>query len=386
MPEPDAGSWAEIDAALAAGNLMHALARYRGITGAGIGPARVLLEARRAALPGAAPPVQPAPDAMPDAVQRYLASGHARPGALLGWWTNSRGEWNVLVAPTATPGELELGVFGPEPGPWGHTLHGHRLGSTHWRALLSGDGNPPGTDFGPPAGSRSIRLALAQAIHALPVATPVITRMPIARPSLNKGFVAALDVVPFERDWLFLTLPPADPGALAARARADIDTCALWQDTHAAADLEPALRAGAGTLFASGVLLELALAECGRDHTGRFDVDAPFSDLAAQPPAAATLTPALLQALALWLAIADPQGRRPTHRPAWLQATAHGRACAGLLSPPEVRELARWLDDLLPLLMSAAGARSSGRDLQSIAAVVRTAAAAGHWLLGWEPG
>lgn len=383
MPEPDAAAWADIDAALAAGNLMAALLRYRTLTGAGIGPARVLLEARSAALVRPAP-APPADAAVPEAVQRYLDSGHARPGTLLGWWRNRRGDWNVLVAPASTPGQLEIGVFPPDHGAWGHALNGYLLGIPQWRALLEAQGEPPSTDLG--ADGPALRTRLAQAIAALPGAP--VASLPRPAParalSLGKGLIAALAAAPFERDWLFLPRPLTDPPSLAARVLQHPASREAWEE-EAQGELLAALSGTALSQAVLSALLHLVLAECAEDKHQVYSVDVLFADLAAGPPRFAPADGALTQAFALWLAIADPNGQRRPQLPWWLRDAANARACAGLLSPPEVRELARWLDPLLAALAGAAGGTHGGTDQRAIADLVRRAAAAGHWILGWEP-
>lgn len=383
MPELDAAAWAEIDAALAAGNLMAALLGYRTLTGAGIGPARALLEARSATLVTAAS-ARLAQEAVPEAVQRYLDSGYARPGTLLHWWRNRGGDWNVLVAPTSTPGELELGVFPPEQGAWGHALNGYRLGIPQWQALLARDGEPSGSDFG--ADAPALRTRLAQAIAALPGAQRASAPRPApARaPSLGKGLIAALAAAPFERDWLFLSRPVADPQALAARMLNHPASREAWED-EAQGELLPALSGTALSQTVLSALLHLVLAECADAKHQVDSVDVLFADLAAGPPRFAPADAALTQAFTLWLGIADPNGQRRGQLPWWLREGAADRAHAGLLSPPEVRELARWLDPLLAALAGAPGGTHSGTDQRAIADLVRRGAAAGHWIVGWEP-
>lgn len=265
----------------------------------------------------------------PPRVAEYLASGYARPGELLAWWRNRRGEWCVLVRYQGAPDtRFELGVFPETVGSWADQLNGATLDTAALARALETGGDLYDTDWRSAPGIEAI---LRQALQ---------DHRDDTRPP-GRTALFALDAARFEAGYLFLP-----------------------HDAAGAPDL----------------LWERCRNECaGVAHTIQA-VDTFFADLDANPPDRSALTGDESVAADTFRKTVDVAARHRGALPWWLEAAGRmGGAGVGLLSPPEVRLVARHAGALRRWLAAL-------DDADALLARVEAAAARGDWVVGWEPG
>lgn len=256
---------------------------------------------------------------VPDTVTRYLSSGFARAGDLIAWWRSRRGDWCVVVRYDPEP-RFELGVF-PESGNWAHDLNGATLDRDGLARMLAHDHF--GTDWrdDPEAATRLQEAATEPT-------------QPGSRTTL-----IALDAARFEADFLFLPPDAArDPAVIWTRCRESVATQA---------------------------------------HTIQA-IDTLFADMDANPPNRSALNGAETVAADLFRKTVDVAARYKASLPWWLAAAGHS-AGVGLLTPVEVRFVARHADALRRGLVAF-------DDVDALLSLIEAAAARGDWVAGWEPG
>lgn len=324
-------------------------------------------------------------------VRRYLVSGHARRGELVGHWRNRSGDICVLVLFQREPVlRFELGVFPVEVGHWGHQLNGCSLELPEVEAALAGQRELPGADF---ACNDGIAAALHDRLAALrprpssPVpASASASGVPHWRASRTRLFALAASV--FEDEFLYL--PERIAQAVWDGVRAAIPSNAAMQEhcdelppgtLTLGVDSEQFRRAAAPLLWMH------CLARCDARAITIGSIDTLFSDLAATRVEVSAWTTAVATAWPLWLAVVDVGGRRRELLPWWLRTCgAQTDNAIGLLAPHDVRALARRVDVLLAALAEKGVLRLSAYDVNATSAFVHAAAEQGCWLVGWEPG
>jgi hypothetical protein len=393
--QPSETQWQEIEAAWSADRSFEAVRLYRLVTGATVADAYEAVQAylakRTPTMPTASAKAVDDRQGDDERVQRYLDSGHARRGELVGHWRNRAGDICVLVLFQREPTpQFELGVFPVEVGNWGHQLNGCSLHLPELEAALAGQRELPGADF---AGDVGVTAALRDRLAALrprpsspvPASAPSVG-VPHWRASRTRLFTLAASV--FEDEFLYL--PERITPAVWNGVRAAIPGNAAMQeycDELPAGTL--ALSAGSEHLerAATPLLWMHCLARCDARAITIGSLDTLFADLAAARVDMSAWTSEVATVWPLWLAVVDVAGRRRELLPWWLRACgAQTDSAIGLLAPHEVRALARRLDVLLAALAEKGALQLSAPDVSAISAVVHAAAEQGRWLVGWEPG
>ena len=322
-------------------------------------------------------------------IQRYLQSGFARPGELVGYWRNSRGDVCVLILFQREPQPLfELGVFKPDIGSWAHEVNGFTLSQPELELAIKGQREIYGTDL----------LALPQVCEALRkrliVLFPVDTRpksaaqtASVAAWRASRTMLLSLDAAPFEQDFLYR--PPASTSqAWQAMLQEAADNSEM-QDYLA--ELPAAVRVWPATSRSqtqTAPLVWLRCLQCCAAQSFIVDsVDTMFADLAAETVDTGVLEPDAAMAWPIWLGVADVAGLHRVRLPWWLALTGAVTECAiGLLAPHEVGQLARHIECLLQFTNQQTGLTINAEDTRAISNLVRAAASDRRWLVGMEPG
>lgn len=370
---------AEIDAALAAQRQIEAMRLYRDATQSTLVEARDFVEARQREL-AIAGTDQDTAIVIPDAVQRYLDSGYARRGELVGWWRSPGGDWCVLVCYASSPVPLfEIGIFASGIGHWGHDLHGHTCTRSELDQALCGAGFYRAEWGEDGLVVAWLRERLQRSALLMPPRTA--TRGP-ARPSRSGVFL--LDGERFEREWLNL---PArvdarwwEPRRQRIAADSDLLELASVINIDCAQPQNVPLNLG---VDAGPLLWSLCHEECARESVLAESSDTLFADLESQPPPWRDLAVAAQPAWNILLAMIDIGARQRRFLPWWLKAAAEqSTASVGLLSPLDTRRLLPSASELQGLFATHAAQLDIASRLQLCA----RAAQGGHWVLGWEPG
>ena len=327
-------------------------------------------------------------------IERYLASGFARPGEMVGHWRNARGDVCVLVMFQREPQALfELGVFKPEIGSWGHDLNGFTLSRQELEAAIDGQREIYGTDL---AGLTHVREGLRVRLNAL--FAPKVAAKPVSQPATQPATVPywrsshtvffSLAAEPLEADFVYRPATMSNAAWLlflqAAAADSDMQE---YCDALPAAALQRQPTTLRIPLAAAPLVWMSCLQHCEARSVGVDSLDTLFADLACAPIDTDGIDPDLAMAWPIWLGLVDVATLRRAALPWWLGATATVTESAiGLLAPHEVRMLASHIDGVLQLVVEIGGVELSASDRQAIAVFVREAAETQRWLVGLESG
>lgn len=365
--------WADIDAAIADGQMVDAVRLYRLATGSAIGPAVMLLNERKAVL---GPKTEAAADALAPTQQSKLTqpvldddalarirtfedSAYCPVGGRLAAWRNRHGELCVLHRRDAR--SVEVNIL-PVSGNYAHDLHGFSLSNEDLIARLEAGGELHPADF---AGTTQIAALILRQLAP--------TVVPEARTfwQPSRATVLALDALRFEARYAF---------------RGDYWSLAEWQGAlERAARLpelaEPLLDARAEPTPTEGfipntaqcnLLLHLCIAECAVDQV-RLDSEHFFADLASKRLEDTPL--GHRDAWSALIGLADVNHRRRNTLPPWLDRATRNGQLAGLSPPGMARFLVPRLDGCLP----------PGPDLDALWTFLAGAAGRGNWLLAMAP-